>query len=67
MNVKQAATELGVTPQQVRWLVRNRKLNGSKRKSANNQHGYEYDISQAAVNRYARTDRRPGRKAKARK
>jgi len=44
MTPSQAASLIGCTPSQVRWMIRNGKLKAEKRKTINNQHGFEYVV-----------------------
>lgn len=49
MNTREAAEELGVSTNQVRWLIKNGRLEATKKESRHNQHGYEWHITKRAV------------------
>lgn len=54
MNTRQAATCLGLSIQQVRWLIRTSRLKANKvktRPGQTNQHGFEYSVSKQEVDR----------------
>ena len=56
----QAAKIIGVTKAQVCWLIRTGKLKARRKRSTNNQYGYEYKINLAEARR-VRDNKRTGR------
>jgi excisionase family DNA binding protein len=45
MNTVEAAEYIGISSDQVRWLIRKGRLKAARVKSRHNQHGYEYVIA----------------------
>jgi hypothetical protein len=60
LTVREAAKEIGVTPAQVSWLIREGKLKARKKRSASNQHGYVYLIDPNEAARYKSSPRKRG-------
>lgn len=51
MRVSQAAKKIGCSPQQLRHLIRNGKIEVERIQSNDNQFGFIYDISETEVER----------------
>lgn len=60
MTVKDAATLIGVTPAQVRWLIRAGKLPAKRKEVTTNQHGYTYFVRVEDARRYRDSQRKTG-------
>jgi len=53
LTPKQAAVVIGCSPQQVRYLIYNKKIKAIKIKTDCNQHGYRFAIPKNEAQRYA--------------
>lgn len=53
MSPSEAAAVIGCTTNQVRYLIRTKKLKARKKPTADNQHGYVYEVDARSVKSYA--------------
>lgn len=61
MTTTEAARRIGVSVQQVRWMIRHDKLDARKVKVKTNQHGHVYDIPEKEVERVRAEPQTTGR------